>query len=947
MAGYTDELSIKLTARDEMSAKLRETRKQLSGLEKDMAAARKQVQDTGSPEAVAELKRLERAWGDAAKEQEQAAKGIKDAKQALEALKKEAGKAANAVDDVRKESGRADDAVTKMARKTTRATSETKKLESASHRLGRQLGTAAAKVLHLDRKLDGLQKATSKADGRMGKLGITAGLAAAGGIAAVATGSVVAGKALLAMTKGAMEDEAGQKKLAGQLKTTTKATGDQVAKLEDWISRQGELTGFADDKMRPALARLADSFGSIGKAKDMTELAMDIATAKGLKLTDVSKALAKANDGQVDGLKKLGITLGPQAQNLKSYQAAQRRLTTEQGKASSALELFGPKSKQYAAAMDKVSLAQQDAAKYAAKGTDVFGELGKQFAGQTSENAKTLEGRMQRLSLIADETKETIGAGLIPVATTLAAGFQDKVLPAIRETASKVLPKLREGFKVVSDAIEENRPGLKRIGTVMAAFGAIVIEKVIPALAKVQFKAWAVGIDVITDIGTAAIDTAPTFLRFAATGVKAFRGLLRAANTTLESILDSAARTMGWIPGIGPKIKKAAAAFTSMKDKTDAALGKVEKGLKNAADGIDKWNAKARKAEAARIRGDIKDLEAKIGSAKKQLRDPKLTKPEKTKLLADIRRWKKDVDTAEKSLKRIPKTHITTLKLKDAAKVQGVANKLAAMNNNTIHVKFDGMGGGGFAGGAGASVSGSAGFVRPAQGPSSGNWARYIGGRRAGRWHGGADIGARAGSAVRASSTQQVKRVLFLKTSYGHHVVATNGRYDFVYAHMNSIFARPGQVVRKGARIGTVGSTGNSDGAHLHYEVRPAGRGNGSAINPYRFMRHGGRVRGPGTETSDSVPIMGSNNEFMLSARAARAIGYGRLAHMNRTGRIPNLPPIVSAPNVTVQAPSQRAPLVGQMNVYPSGQLDFEAGLAREARRQAREEARYAHARGA
>ncbi len=49
----------------------------------------------------------------------------------------------------------------------------------------------------------------------------------------------------------------------------------------------------------------------------------------------------------------------------------------------------------------------------------------------------------------------------------------------------------------------------------------------------------------------------------------------------------------------------------------------------------------------------------------------------------------------------------------------------------------------------------------------------------------------------------------------------------------------------------------------------------------------GGRVYGPGTTTSDSVPIAASRDEFMMKAKAARKIGYNRLAYMNATGNIP------------------------------------------------------------
>ncbi len=47
--------------------------------------------------------------------------------------------------------------------------------------------------------------------------------------------------------------------------------------------------------------------------------------------------------------------------------------------------------------------------------------------------------------------------------------------------------------------------------------------------------------------------------------------------------------------------------------------------------------------------------------------------------------------------------------------------------------------------------------------------------------------------------------------------------YQTLYAHMSSVTARCGQSVTQGATIGLSGSTGNSTGAHLHFEVRYQG----------------------------------------------------------------------------------------------------------------------------
>lgn len=938
MGGYADEVSLKLTARDEMTAKLRQTRGELRKVEKEMSGVRKELTDTGSKEAAEQLRKLEKRWEELNDAQRDASKSLADARRAVKSLGSEAK-------DSARDAGR-------LADKSKDAAKAGGKLADGSHRasgrlasLARHLTNAAAKATHLDKRLDAAERSMSRTSGKWGKAGIAAGAAVAGGAAVAATAAYGAGKAIASMAQAAMEDEAGQAKLAGQLRATTKATDAQVSSLEGWISRQGELTGYADDEMRPALARLADSFGSISKAKDMTKLAMDIATAKGKDLATVSQALAKANDGQVGALKKLGITLGPQAANMNEYNIAQRAQLKLQAKAQDALDAYGPKSKQYAAAMAKVKDGQKGLNEIAAEGTDMFGELGDKFGGQTSAHAKTLEGRVKRLKLIFSETKESIGGAFIPVLTDLAGGFQDKALPVIRRMASVVMPKLRSAFDHFKGVVKQNRPGLEKMATIFGAIGKVLVEKVIPWLAKVQFGAWEQGVKIIAGFGDAVFAMAPDFLRFSATVVDSFNSVHDAALTAFGGILHTAEKTLGWIPGIGDKIRNASNGFDEFKARAKADMDKVSAGLRKAADRVDEWNAKARKAEAARIRGDIKDLTAKIAEGKKRLRDPKLTDPERTRIRADIADLRAKVADSKKRLDSLPSekkitisAHGTSLSTEadKAAKLLGVLNKINGMKAS---YKVEGGYSGGAGGGDDSIVAPSrGGYMRPTAGGWSGSWARY----KSGKYHGGADFG-RLGNPVVASSDQRVRSVRHLAGSYGKHVIATNGRYDFVYAHMADTRVHPGQFVGRGQRIGTVGWTGHvvpksPAGAHLHYEVRPAGAGHGSALNPARFMREGGRVHGAGSGTSDSVPIWASAGEFMIREAAARAIGYRNLEALNRADRMPSIPaPVVNVASPR-SAPAQGvAPLVGTMVVTAASQVDLELGLAREARRQERQ----------
>ncbi len=69
---------------------------------------------------------------------------------------------------------------------------------------------------------------------------------------------------------------------------------------------------------------------------------------------------------------------------------------------------------------------------------------------------------------------------------------------------------------------------------------------------------------------------------------------------------------------------------------------------------------------------------------------------------------------------------------------------------------------------------------------------------------------------------------------YGNHVIIDHGNgFTTLYAHLTSIFVEPGMTVSQGQQIGTMGSTGNSTGAHLHFEVRYGG----VPYNPASYLK--------------------------------------------------------------------------------------------------------------
>lgn len=91
--------------------------------------------------------------------------------------------------------------------------------------------------------------------------------------------------------------------------------------------------------------------------------------------------------------------------------------------------------------------------------------------------------------------------------------------------------------------------------------------------------------------------------------------------------------------------------------------------------------------------------------------------------------------------------------------------------------------------------------------------------------HRAIDIAAPPGAFVTASDRGVVIRAGWNNQGYGNFVVIDhNIDYITLYAHLDDIVVKEGEVVAQGQVIGTVGSTGNSTGPHLHFEIRDFGR---------------------------------------------------------------------------------------------------------------------------
>jgi murein DD-endopeptidase MepM/ murein hydrolase activator NlpD len=118
-------------------------------------------------------------------------------------------------------------------------------------------------------------------------------------------------------------------------------------------------------------------------------------------------------------------------------------------------------------------------------------------------------------------------------------------------------------------------------------------------------------------------------------------------------------------------------------------------------------------------------------------------------------------------------------------------------------------------------------WVRPAIGPLSSPF-----GMRWGRLHAGIDFAARPGSIIRAASSGTVVLASWYG-GYGNAVDIDHGNgLSTRYGHASEVLVSTGEYVTVGQPIALVGSTGDSTGPHLHFEVRQ----NGTPVDPLPFL---------------------------------------------------------------------------------------------------------------
>jgi hypothetical protein len=320
--------------------------------------------------------------------------------------------------------------------------------------------------------------------------------------AAVPAAAALAGLAVVLgdAVSGAIEDAAAQDLLANSLRKTTGANDAQIASVEDWITAQGQLLGISDDKLRPTLNRLARATGSVTTAQELATQAMDIAAATGKPLETVVGALEKAYGGNLAALGKL---------------APEYRQMIKDG---STFE-------------------------------DVMYALAQTTGGAAADAAETTAGKFARLKLGFDETKESIGAALLPAV--------ESVLPYLQKFATWAQNN-PQTFMIIAGALAAIAASIVAINVAMALnpIGLIVIGVIalIAGLA-IAYKKFE-GFRNIVDGVFGAIKwwisnvVIPQFNLMLTVFKTIFNGIASVWNNTIGKFSFT---VPSWVPGIGGK----------------------------------------------------------------------------------------------------------------------------------------------------------------------------------------------------------------------------------------------------------------------------------------------------------------------------------------------------------------------------------------------------------
>jgi hypothetical protein len=349
------------------------------------------------------------------------------------------------------------------------------------------------------------------------------------------------GAGLVITAKAAAADQAAQAQLARQLQATTGATEKQIQANEDFISTLSMSAAVADDELRPALASLVRGTGDLTSAQDALKTVLDVSAATGKGVQEVADAVSKAYGGNTKAIKQLSPEL-------------------------------------YSLIKDGASV------------DEVMQSLAKTFGGSASIAANSAQGQFKKLSIAMDETKEAIGAAVLPLVNAL--------LPAL----------------ISFGKWAQNNVGIiLGIGTAIAAAAAALVTFKVAMLAANAVTVVATALN----WGLAASATAANTALTIGVGAAAIAAGLVVAAGAMAAFKRNTSSAVETIRPIGPQLSE-----------INGGLKETEKAAGGAGGAIDKMAEKIKKAReelADQFSKALDNAKGKLEEAQKAYDDFKTT----------------------------------------------------------------------------------------------------------------------------------------------------------------------------------------------------------------------------------------------------------------------------------------------------------------------------------
>jgi hypothetical protein len=321
--------------------------------------------------------------------------------------------------------------------------------------------------------------------------------------------------------KAAVEAQREDALLEKSIQNLTNATDEQIKKTFEYLDAAENAAGVNSDQLKPSFERILRSVKDITEATRIQKVAQDIAAGTGKSLTEVSDSLARAYEGNVKGLKDLGIKLETTQKVTKkvkvskddlakselnatgatlALQSAQERMNKVLGDSdSSALDVAKAQN-----ALEKAQLRAADSSETFEKKQKNVGksitetkdvaipfsqlltDLSKQYEGAAAAAAETYAGKLEQVRTGFAKIKEDLGLIFLPALDTFITFIKETILPTLKDfvaglnggTPQSVTSAIKDAKGRVQDFAYDgiDRPGATGGYSLGAALRRLIIQ---------------------------------------------------------------------------------------------------------------------------------------------------------------------------------------------------------------------------------------------------------------------------------------------------------------------------------------------------------------------------------------------------------------------------------------------------------------------------------------